>query len=537
MTFDHRRPEAHRAVVRVCQSPVSKLAVSVPTFGGDLGLRLTSGHEALLLGSTFRQSTYEIAILRVPVSVPPTVHRRESVEPLRLFPRTPTTTGGPGRPDGKRYCIWTIGCQMNEAESAKVEAMLNQVGFARTETEDDADVIVLNSCVVRQAAEDKVVGKIGSLQRIKRNNPDVRIALTGCMVTGQEARLRERFPHVDLFFAPSEFDRLVEIVPELAEADADLAELPHYYQPVATHPGVTAYVPIIYGCNFVCSYCIVPYRRGREVSRPFDEIVAEVERLAAQGVQEVTLLGQTVNAYGHDLPDGRDLADLLAAIDAIDGIKRLRFLTSHPKYFSDKLIHAIADLPSLCEHVNLPVQAGDNEVLRRMRRTYTVEHYRERIDYIRRTIPNVTLATDIIVGFPGETDEQFENTAKLLNDIEFDKVHVAMYSPRPGTLSARWEDDIPHSVKHARHQAVERIQERVSAERLRARLGETLEVLVDGQQRGRWRGRTRGNTLVFFDAAGDWLGQLVDVRITEAMTWYLLGEPVAVTHQQRLAPV
>ena len=442
--------------------------------------------------------------------------------PSRLRPQPPHDAAD------KHYCIWTIGCQMNEAESSKVEAMLGQVGYRRTEDEDLADIIVLNSCVVRQAAEDKVVGKLGALQRVKRDHPEVRIALTGCMVTGQEGRLRERFPHVDLFFEPSEFDKLVNIVPELRDADADLAELPHYYQPLASHPGVAAFVPVIYGCNFLCSYCIVPYRRGKEHSRPFDEIVAEVWRLAAQGVKEVTLLGQTVNAYGHDLPDGRDLADLLTTVDSVPGIQRVRFLTSHPKFFSDKLIRAIADLPGLCEHVNLPIQAGDNEVLRRMRRTYTQEIYRDRIALIRETIPGVTLATDIIVGFPGETDEQFANTLQLLNDLEFDKVHVAMYSPRPGTLSARWTDDIPHEVKHARHQQIERVQERVSAAKLRALVGATREILVDGFAKGRWRGRTRGNQLVFFDAPGDWLGQFVEVRVASSMTWYVLGEPVSV---------
>ena len=451
------------------------------------------------------------------------------MEQIHLVRRAAASPESPTREDSqKRYCIWTIGCQMNEAESAKVEAMLSQVGYRRTEVETDADVIVLNSCVVRQAAEDKVVGKIGSLARIKRLHPEVRIALTGCMVTGQEPKLRERFPHVDLFFGPSEFDRLVEIVPELREADADLAELPHFYQPISSNPGIAAFVPIIYGCNFVCSYCIVPYRRGREVSRPFEEIVDEVRRLAEQGVREVTLLGQTVNAYGHDLPDGRDLADLLRAVDAIDGIERLRFLTSHPKFFSDKLIETIAELPSACEHVNLPVQAGNNEVLRRMRRTYTKEHYRDRIAKIRETIPGVTLSTDIIVGFPGETDEQFQDTLDLLRDLDFEKVHVAMYSPRPGTLSARWEDEIPHHVKHARHQAVERLQEEISARKFRAIVGEQREILVDGYAKGRWRGRTRGNQLVFFDATGDWLGQFVDVRITEASTWYVLSEPVNV---------
>ncbi|MFW6074143.1 MAG: tRNA (N6-isopentenyl adenosine(37)-C2)-methylthiotransferase MiaB [Chloroflexota bacterium] len=434
----------------------------------------------------------------------------------------------PTDPNGKHYFIWTSGCQMNEAESAKVEAILSQAGYCATRDEFEADVVVLNSCVVRQAAEDKVRGKIGSLVRAKNENPSLKIAVTGCLVTGQEDKLHEQYPFVDLFFEPSDFGRLPEIVPELAEIDLDLAELPHYYDSGVEDPRVTAYIPIIYGCNFVCSYCIVPYRRGREVSRPFDDVVAEVQSLADSGISEITLLGQTVNAYGHDLPDGRDLADLLEAVDAVDGIDRVRFLTSHPKYFSDKLIHAIAELPSLCEHVNLPVQSGDNEILRRMRRTYTHEHYRDRIALIRETIPGVTLATDIIVGFPGETDEQFQNTLDLLRDIEFDKVHVAMYSPRPGTLSARWEDDIPHEVKHERHQAVEALQAEVSARSHQRLVGQREEILVDGFARGRWRGRTRGNQLVFFEATGDWTGQLVDVEITQATTWYTIGEPVAI---------
>jgi tRNA-2-methylthio-N6-dimethylallyladenosine synthase len=416
---------------------------------------------------------------------------------------------------------------MNEAESAKAAAMLRQAGYLQTVSENEADIVIVNSCVVRQAAEDKVAGKVGSLARLKRVNPHVRIALTGCMVTGQQTRLAERFPHVDLFYGPSEFDRLVEIAPELSEVDADLAELPHFYQDGAASPDVTAYVPIIYGCNFVCSYCIVPYRRGREVSRPMADIVTEIRQMVARGVKEVTLLGQTVNAYGHDLPEHPDLADLLMAVEEVDGLERLRFLTSHPKYMSDRIVQAVADGSKICEHINLPIQAGDNEVLRRMRRTYTVEHYRERIASIRATIPGVTIATDIIVGFPGETDEQFQHTYDLLEDLRCEKVHVAMYSPRPGTLSSRWEDDIPWAEKKRRHRAIEKLQERVCTERNQGYVDQTLEVLVDGFAKGRWRGRTRGNTLVFFESEGNWQGELVDIHVTESTPWYLLGEPPA----------
>jgi tRNA-2-methylthio-N6-dimethylallyladenosine synthase len=274
----------------------------------------------------------------------------------------------------------------------------------------------------------------------------------------------------------------------------------------------------------------VPYRRGKETSRPFNDIVREVERLVANGVREVTLLGQTVNAYGHDLPEKTSLAHLLEAVDNIPGLDRLRFLTSHPKYMGDDVINAIASLDSACEHMNLPVQAGDNEVLRRMRRTYTRDLWMERIAYTRQQIPDVTVATDIIVGFPGETDEQFMQTYDMLERTRCDKVHLAMYSPRPGTLSARWEDDIPHEEKFRRHQVLEKLQERVCTEINARRHGDVYEVLVEGKSKGRWTGRTRGNTLVHFDDDRDVLGKLVDVRITTTSPWFLLGEPVGIPH-------
>jgi tRNA-2-methylthio-N6-dimethylallyladenosine synthase len=422
---------------------------------------------------------------------------------------------------------------MNEADSSKVAAMLQEVGYRATEAETDADIIVLNSCVVRQAAEDKVAGKLGSLARVKRERPDVQIVLTGCMVTKQQEALRERFPHVDLFFDPSDFDKLQMIVPELSELEDDLSLIPHYYLPQETDNRVSAYVPIIYGCNFLCSYCIVPYRRGKERSRPIAEIVREVSGLVATGVQDVTLLGQTVNAFGHDLPEPTTLAELLREVDAVPGLKRLRFLTSHPKYMTDELIDTMAELPTICEHLNLPVQAGDDDVLRRMRRTYTADLWRDRIAYARERIPGLTVATDIIVGFPGETAEQFDNTLRLLEDVGCDKVHVAMYSPRPGTLSSRWDDDIAPEEKHRRHQAVEKLQERLLSARNAARLGEEHEVLVDSRQKGRWSGRTRGNLLVHIDSDDDLLGQFVAVTITESSPWYLIARE---THARRREP-
>lgn len=438
----------------------------------------------------------------------------------------------PGRP-GKTYSIWTIGCQMNESESAQVGATLELAGYKAASTEHGADLIVLNSCVVRDSAEQKVVGKLGSLQRLKRANPDLKIALTGCMVTGQEAQLARQFPHVDLFFRPSDVDRLAELVPELAEIEDDLKELPHYYGdsgPEAARGDVTAHVPVILGCNYVCSYCIIPYRRGKERSRPLQSIVGEVWTLAKRGVKEVTLLGQTVNAYGHDLPGAPDLADLLLAVDRDSGIDRIRFLTSHPRKMTSKLIRAVADLPHVCEHINLPIQAGHDETLRRMRRNYTVDEYRRVVAEIRDTIPDVTVATDIIVGFAGETERQFQATLDLLAELEFDVVHTAMYSPRPKTISSRWDDDVPPEEKHRRHQAVEDQQVAIAARKKAGLLHQVREILVDGYAKGRWRGRTRGNQLVFFDAPGteaEWVGRLIDVRITETHPWYLIGEPVA----------
>jgi tRNA-2-methylthio-N6-dimethylallyladenosine synthase len=293
-------------------------------------------------------------------------------------------------------------------------------------------------------------------------------------------------------------------------------------------PDVTCYVPIIHGCDLMCTFCIIPYRRGRQVSRPVDEIVEEVKLLAHRGVREVTVLGQTVDAYGHDLPEKPDLAYLLTSLNEIPELLRIRFLTSHPTFMSQRIIQSVADLPRVCEHINLPVQAGDDEVLRRMRRPYTRADYRELVSRIRATVPGVSLSTDLIVGFPGETEDQFQRSMELVADLRFSKVHCAAYSTRPGTMAYRYmDDDVPQADKARRLKMVDQLQESILEDSNRSLIGQTLEVLVDGQNKGKWRGRTRTDKLVFFNDGGERLGQLVDVRIDGAGPWSLQGTPVS----------
>ena len=296
-----------------------------------------------------------------------------------------------------------------------------------------------------------------------------------------------------------------------------------------TSPDVTCYIPIIHGCDFMCSFCIIPYRRGRQVSRPVDEVVQEVELLAARGVKEVTVLGQTVDAYGHDLPDQPDLADLLQRLNEIGDLQRIRFLTSHPSFMSDRIIRAVASLPKVCEHINLPVQAGDDEILSRMRRPYTQAEYVDLVGRIRDNIPSASLSTDIIVGFPGETEEQYERSLRLVSDLRFDKVHCAAYSPRPGTIADRtMRDDIGDDEKTLRRKRLETLQESVQKYINSELLGQELEVLVEGRQRGKWQGRTRSNKLVYFQDEADYQGRLVHVNITKTSPWSLQGTPVPV---------
>jgi tRNA-2-methylthio-N6-dimethylallyladenosine synthase len=408
------------------------------------------------------------------------------------------------------YHIWTIGCQMNKAESERLAARFEELGYRAAKSVNDADLIVLNSCVVRQSAEDRVINKLHDLNHLKKEKPQTLIALTGCIVDSDTSILHKKFPFIDQFFKAGEQP------PWLAKTAS--ATLPG-------KPNPSVYVPISQGCDNFCSYCIVPYRRGRETSRPPEEIICEVEELARRGAKEVILLGQNVDSYGHDLPGKPDLADLLTELNKTEGLERLRFLTNHPKDMSDKLVDAIADLDKVCEQINLPVQAGSDAILKAMRRGYTAAQYRQLVKKIKGKIPDIAITTDVIVGFPGEGETQFRETLDLLSDVNFATVHVAAYSPREGTTAAReLEDDVPLEEKKARLNSIERLQEKVQSE-LNSRLkGKTVEILVEGRNKGKWYGRTRTDKLVFFTSGGDFLGRLVNIKIEKTSPWSLQGK-------------
>lgn len=430
---------------------------------------------------------------------------------------------------------------MNTADSQHLASELERMGHSAAENPDDAEIFVVNTCVVRQSAEDKAYGRLNLLAQRKREQPNTIIGVMGCMVGVRDPlALRKKLPYVDVFMPPSEpapmvnflTDRLTEA--EVLEQEAaarttrDQIQDGELLLPLHEQGNlVSAHVPVVYGCSHACSFCIIPFRRGIERSRSVGEIVGHVRSLALQGVKEITLLGQIVDRYGKDIPDGPDLADLLRVVHEVaeeTGILRIRFLTSHPNWMTDKLLDTVAELPRVMPHIEVPVQAGDDVVLENMKRGYTIEQYRRLIDRIRARIPEVAIHTDIIVGFCGETDEQFQGTYNLLADLRLDKVHLARYSPRPGTVSERrMVDDVPEAVKHQRLQAIEVLQEQVLSEINSRYLGKTVEVLVEENVKGRWRGRTPQNKLVFFEDDADWKGRLASVEITWTGAWSMLG--------------
>jgi tRNA-2-methylthio-N6-dimethylallyladenosine synthase len=507
-----------------------------------------------------------------------------------------------------RFHVWTLGCQMNRSDSEEMAGRLLAAGCEEARSFQAADLVVINTCAIREGAEQKVIGRQGHLTRLKAANPGLRVVLTGCAVREAERDgLQRRYPAVDLFLRPDEEPELVDrlglasaqgavgaigplgavgatttvgrTVVGVSEGLAGTRARAVGEGTVARGSTISAWLPIIYGCDKTCTYCIVPFSRGPERSRPFDDIVDEARALAAAGYREVTLLGQNVNSYGHDLaPEARfahvdaerwagrrldlhgrpDLAELIRAIDGLrtaDGhpaIPRLRFVTSHPWDLSDRLIAALADCPSVCEHLHLPVQSGDDAVLRRMGRQYTIEHYRERLDRIREAVPGITVSTDVIVGFCGETEVQFQRTLRVLEEVRYDQVFAAAYSPRPGTPATRLADDVPADIKRRRLNELLAVQEGIGHARNQAWLGRDVEVLVDtvtpprnhdhdgderpdaaspNQPRGvGLSGRTRGNKLVHLTGEPILLGHEVTVHIAHAGPYAMRG---AVVTQER----
>jgi len=441
------------------------------------------------------------------------------------------------------YYLWTEGCQMNVADSRRLAGALEALGYQPVIRAEQADVIVLNTCVVRQSAEDKAYGRLTSLRPLKERNPRLVINLMGCLVgTRQPNGLRKRFPFVDVFSPPSDPRPLVNYlasergarVPEeilamlqtspAADSASGISRFPFLAPRNGAFLQTSLLVPVVLGCSHACTYCVIPYRRGGERSRPEEEILVDVRAGVQSGAREVTLLGQIVDRYGKDTGE-ESLPALLRKVHAVEGLTRIRFLTSHPNWMNDELLETAAALPKICEHIEVPVQAGDDEVLTRMRRGYTADDYRRLIGRIRGFLPRASIATDVIVGFPGETESQFQRTYELLDELRLDTAHLARYSPRPETFAARhYPDDVPPEEKMRRFRTLEELQERIAAEKNAALLGQTLEVLVEGTHKERWYGRTRTNRPVFFDdPSRDWTAQLAPVEITRTSAWSLQG--------------
>lgn len=434
---------------------------------------------------------------------------------------------------------------MNVADSQRVGSSLEHLGYSFTDKAEEADVIVLNTCVVRQSAEDKALGRLSSLLPLKRQNPNLVINLMGCLVGVRGAeKLRERLPYVDVFSPPSDPGPLVSFLSQgeirsLEDSETtrrflmmdDELILPQHERGQL----VSAHVPVVYGCSHACTFCIIPFRRGIERSRPVGDIVAEIRSFAAQGVKEVTLLGQIVDRYGKDISDGPNLAGLLRVVHEVDGVERIRFLTSHPNFFGEDLMDAVAELPKVMPHIEVPIQAGDDEVLLNMKRGYTQNEYRELVEKIRNRIPDCSIATDIIVGFPGETEEQFMETYRVLADLKLDVAHLARYSSREGTVATRrMDDNVTDEEKMRRFRMLEELQENIVADINKKYLGQTVEVLFEDKVKNRWKGRTPTNKLVFLESEEDLKGKILSVTVTWTGPWSMQANPIGVRSQKQL---
>ena len=434
----------------------------------------------------------------------------------------------------KKAFIGVYGCQMNISDAERMEGQLKTIGYERVEEMEGADLILLNTCCVRETAEDKVYGKIGEIKHLKRANPDLIFGITGCMAQKESDGLIKRAPHIDFVLGTNKVHELTHVVQEIERerghiVDTQLGEteLPDDV-PVARGGKFSAWVPIMYGCNNFCTYCIVPYVRGRERSRLPEDVVNEVREAVAQGYTEVTLLGQNVNSYGKDHKLA-DFADLLKMVDEVPGIKRVRFMTSHPKDLSDKVIAVIRDGKHICEHIHLPVQYGSNKILKAMNRVYTVESYKDLVRRIRQEIPNAALTTDLIVGFPGETDEDFAEMLAFLKEIRYDSAYTFIYSKRSGTPAATMDNQLDDKVKHQRLEQLMALQNEISLEINQGLKDKVLEVMVEGPSKNDaaiWNGRTRTNKIVLFEHKDEQEGDFINIKITHPQTWVLKGERV-----------
>ncbi len=459
-----------------------------------------------------------------------------------------------------KYHISTFGCQMNDADSQRLASEMEKLGLEQSPTWETADVCVVNTCVVRQSAEDKATSYLYMLKPMKERNPNAVIGVMGCLVGVRgNTPLRNAMPFVDVFMAPSEPAPMIDFLLQregkalseretsarFALQDGDTTALRLPSNEIGKH--VSANVPIVLGCSHACTFCIIPFKRGVERSRPMDEIVREVESLVAQGVREVTLLGQIVDRYGYDLlgddykirafnpgaasgnPSQKIALDtplvaLLRRLNDIEGLLRIRFLTSHPNWMTDDLLDAVNEIPKVMPHIEVPVQAGDDDVLRAMRRGYAADDYRRLIARVRAKVPRACIATDVIVGFCGESETQFMRTYDLLEELRLDVIHLARYSTRPNTTAARnLTDDVSDAEKDRRFQMLEDQQARIVGEINQTYVGETVEVLAEELHKGKWRGRTPQNKLVFFESPDDWRGRLAQVKITWAGSWTMQG--------------
>lgn len=435
----------------------------------------------------------------------------------------------------KRYNISTFGCQMNENDSERLAGMLTEMGYVPSEKQEECDLIIYNTCCVRENAEFKVYGHLGALKKVKQQKPDMIIAVCGCMMQQPEVveHIRKKYRHVDLVFGTHNLHRFPELLHRALESDENIIDVSESAgriaegMPIERKEGIKAWVTVMYGCDNFCSYCIVPYVRGRERSRIPGDIMDEARLLGRQGFREITLLGQNVNSYGKDLDEGESFAKLLRRLDSLDELERIRFMTSHPKDLSNELIEAFRDCSKVCLHLHLPIQSGCDRILEKMNRKYDREHYLDLVGRLRSAVPGISLTTDIIVGFPGETEKDFEQTLDMLERVRFDFAYTFIYSRRTGTPAAKSPEQIDETVKKQRFERLVAVQNRISKEINDELLGSAVEVLVEGLSRNSistYTGRTSTNKVVNFKGSSELVGRLVKVRVDRVQTWSLEGK-------------